>query len=453
MSGHPTNKRAMGRALSQDEKEKSMSMPASSSRSSTPEAQALIQNPLQPLDYFLGGERSMSPPPVTVEKAMDPSLGSQPSTPATSIISCLSRSDTGRSQDSDNTLYSHNSSSFDGTVFLPRISNFSAMGSHPVDHNSLPKGAAIRLFDLPKSRLEYRPAPTYPSRVSVPVSQSGSSRIHRNPTWPKRQSQGNRDLNNQAPPSRHSTFPIERPSDPTEPRATHSFVFEATENRDIPGPTKISDPLPEDMDLPYTDVPVYYNALSQETTSDESKFFELRAREEMLWETKLIKSNDFMFDSLDSKHNGLLFPWAPNSSTEPVSQSGKKSLQKVLMLPGDETAETSRIDASKYHKSDRERSRSPESVISPAASTGVTSEAAIAPGILSREELQTGMEDIQECCALSPSLPAKPCGERSWYVCRSHSLSRKTLTARIVMSHPGQTAKTTQSTRMKIVAI
>lgn len=415
MSGHPTNKIATGRSLSQDEKEKSMSMPASSSRSSTQEAQALTQNPSQPLDYFLGGERSMSPPPVTVEKPMDPSLGSQPSTPATSIISFLSRSDTGRSQDSDNTLYSHNSSTFDGTVFLPRVSNFSAMGSHPVDHNSLPKGAAIRLFDLPKSRLEYRPAPTHPSRVSVPVNQPGSSRIHRNPTWPKRQGQENRDLNNQTPPSRHSTFPIEKSSTPTEPRATHSFVFEATENRHIPGSTKIGDPLLEDMDFPDTDMPVYDNAFRQEMAPDEAAIFNVQTQEDIIWTTALMTSKQLLFDSLDSTYDGLHCEMAPNSSTELVSRLRKKPFQRFPMLQGRESAEIADHVASKHSEPDRERSCSPDSVVFPATRTIITSEAAIAPRDISRKELETQAED-QKTCASSPSPPGKLCGERSRYV-------------------------------------
>lgn len=425
MSGHGTtimDQNAMGRSLSQDEEEEGMSMPASSSRSSTPEAQALTKTRFQPPDCFLGGQRTMSPPPVTVEKAMDPSLGSQPSTPAASIISCLSRSDTGRSQDSDNTLYSHNSSSFDGTVFLPRKSSFPAMGSHPVDHNSLLNGVPIPLFKLPKSRLEYRPAPTYPSRVSVPVNQPGSSRIHRNPTWPKRQGQENRDLNNQAPRSRHSTFPIERSNNPTEPRATNSFVFEATETLNIPGSTRIGDSLPEDMDIPDTDIPVYHSALRQEMAFEEPKSFNFEAQGDMILATRLIKSNPFMYDSLDSKHDGLHCEWAPNSSTEPVSQLRKKPFQNFSVLQGDQSAGRTKLSASKHYESDRER------VIPPAASTIVTSETAISSGNLRREELQTQTEDVKESCASSPSLPAKLCGEDTRYVCRSPSIFRETLT-------------------------
>lgn len=418
MSGHRTEnmeKTAMGRSLSQDDEEKWMSMPASSSRSSTPEAQALTRSPFQPPDSFLGGERSMSPPPVTLEKAMDPSLGSQPSTPATSIISFLSRSDTGRSQDSDNTLYSQNSSSFDGTVLLPRKSNFPAMGSHPVDHNSLPKGAAIRLFELPKSRLEYRPAPTYPSRVSIPVDQPGSSRIHRYPTWPKRQGQENRDLNNQAPPSRHSTFPIGKSSNTTEPKNTHSFVFEATENRNIPGSAKIGDLLPEDMDLPDTDMPVYDNAFRQEMAPDETAIFNFQAQKDMILTTALMTSKQLMFDSIDSKYDGLHCERAPKCSAELVSQLRKKPFQKFSMLQGLESAGIAEPVASKYSESDRERSCSPDSVVFPATRTIITSEAAIAPRDINRKEVETQAED-QKSCASSPSPPGKLCGERNRYV-------------------------------------
>lgn len=388
-------------------------MPLSSSRSSTPEAQAMTKNRFQPPDSFLGGERSMSPRPVTLEKAMDPSPGSRPSTPATSIISFLSRSSTGHSQDSDNTHYSLNSSCFDGTVLVPRESPFPAMGSHPIDQNSLPKGGPVPLFDLPKSQLEYRPAPKYPSRVSVPVNQPGSSRIQRPPTWPKRQSPENRDLNNRGPPSRHSSFPIERSSNTKKPIVTRSFVFEATENRNAPGSIETARPLPEDMDLPDTDIPVYYNG--QGLAPDGVEIFNVQAQEDIIWTTGLMTSKQSMFHSLDSKYDGLHCERAPNSSTELESQLRKKPFQSFSMLGGHESAEMDEAVASKHSASDRERSCSPDSVVFPVTRTIITSEAAIAPEDISRKALETQAEH-QESCTSSPSPRGKLCGERSRYV-------------------------------------
>lgn len=385
-------------------------MPASSSRNDTREAQAPTKHSPEPLDYFVEGERTTSPRPVILEKVMDPSLGSQPNTPDASTISCLSRSSTltssstGQSQDSDFTIYSLNSSSLDEKVSVSRSSTLPAMGSYPVDRKSLSK--PIRLFELPRSLLEHRQAYPYSSSFSVPMNEASSSRINRHLTWPKRQNEEIPAHNNQAPPSRHLTFPIDRSSNQTELEATHPFVFEGNEDRNVPGSTSTSEPLPKTLITPDTEM--CYNVFPQELRPEEARFYEFRAQVDMAWATGLIKSNQCVFDSLDSKHDGLYCELAPNVSTEFVSQRNKKLLRNSSTLKG--------------HKERAERPRSPESALFSAASTIVTSEAALAPEHNSRKRLQIQTEEIQESRVSSPSPPSKPCGERSRYVCRTHSV-------------------------------
>lgn len=417
------DERATGPALSQKKKEKWMSMPASSPRNDTREAQAPAQGSIQDYDYFLGSERSMSPPPVSLEKAVDPSLSSQPNTPAASTISCLSRSSTltssstGQSQDSDITVYSQNGSSLDEAVSVSRSLTLPAMGSYPVDRKSLPKGAAARLFELPRPLFELPPVYPYSSNVSVPMNQASSSRINRYLTWPKRQIEETPAHSNQAPPSRHLTFPMERSSNPTKLEDTRSFVFEANEDRNVPGSTSTSEPLSKTMITPDTEM--CYNVLPQEMAPDEAGCYDFGAQADMFWATRLIKSNQCLLESLDSKHDGLYCELAPNASTDLVSQRSKKFLRNRAraLLQGRKSTERAINVASQRCKSDQERPRSADGAMFSDASTVVTSEAAVAPEHISRKRPNTQTEEIQESRASSPSPPDKPRSERSRYVC------------------------------------
>ncbi|KAI7786199.1 hypothetical protein LA080_004583 [Diaporthe eres] len=304
------DKKAMGPSLSQEKNEKWMSMPASSPRDNTQEAQAQTQDSFQPPEYFNGGERTISPPPVSLEKDMDPSLcshldnsqldSSLPDTSDASSTSFLSRSSTLNSfstvqtQDSDTTLCSQSNPSSDDTVSVPRSLTFPAMRPYAVDRKSLPNGASIRM-------VEQHTVFPFPTRVPGPMIQSSSGLRNTYLTWPVNQGQETPILNSQTIPSRHLTFPMERPRTPTNVEDTQSSVSQRNEERKVPDSPGLGNPLPQDVATSRAAV----NAFRQEMSPDEPEFRALQIQTDMFLKSRLTASEQWMIGFLDSKQAGF----------------------------------------------------------------------------------------------------------------------------------------------------
>lgn len=384
--------------------------PASSHRDCTPEDQAQTQDSVQPLDHIHGGQRATSPPPGALEKAMDPSLGSRPDTPTASSTSCLSRSSTlnsfstTESQESINTLYSLISSFTDETVSVSRSLTLPAMGSYPVDRKSLPKGASIRLFDLPKLPSERSGYP-YPSGTSVQTNQAGSGRINRYTTWPDRQNIETPAHDKQVLPSRHLTFPIEKSKDPTELAGSPYFVFEGSEGRRIPVSSRRHSPFLQGATTLSTEM--CYNLFKQESPLDEAEFYRLQERNGMSVNPhggRLGTSNDWMIGSLHSKHDGVHSELAHSPPTEWPSQrhTCRQASRNVSIIHGSKAAERSKGVVSQHHRSDLKRPCSPDSAMFSTTSTIITPGAAVAPEHTRRKESWIQEEEVHESRSSSP---------------------------------------------------
>lgn len=415
MSGHPTEvmvKKATGRPLSQDEKEEWMSMPASSSRSNTPKAQAQTQDSFQPLDYFYEGERTMSPPPVALEKAIDPSLDSQPDTPSASSTSCLSRTSTLNSfstvqtQDSDTTLCSQSTQSSDDTVSVSRSRTFPAMGSYPNDRKILPKGTDLRI-DLPRSLHKQQTICPFPIGVSVPLAQSVPGRSNTYLRWPGDQG-GTPVPSNQTAPSRHLTFPIERPRNPTILEDTQPSMPERTEEETVSESSGLGNPLAKDMNNSSTDM--CYNVVMQAVPPDDAELASLQAETDVFLKSRMITSERRMFGLLDSKQTGLEFKLDPIASF--LSQR-RKNLHRNRPA-----SKTRRSLASQSYQADIGRPCSPGGNVLSAASTIPTPESMEEPEHISKNEPLSQTEEIQGSRSPSPSLPQTLCGEDNRYVAR-----------------------------------
>lgn len=401
--------------------EKSFPMPASASRNNTQEDQAQTHHPIQPRDYFLGGERTTSPPPGGLEKVMDPSLRSPPDTPAASSISSPSRSSTlnsfstTQSQESNTTI---DSTSSDDTVSVPRSLSFPAMGSHPADHKSLSKGETIRMVQFPVISLYHLKHTAFPLRIGVPVPLPQYSSGHNNthPTWPDDQS-GGPAPNNQAPPSRHLTFPIGGPRNLTKFEDSISFMPEGDEDRTISESSRPGDPLSEDsgVDIPNTDV----ESRSLETQTD--AFLESRMN---------TSEERWMIGSLHSRQPGLQCQLPPDPSS--LLQRRKSSRRNRPMSNARRGLERTASLASQHCHAGTERSCSPCNTVFNVfndPSTITNSEATAEPENFSRNEPQNPEEEIKESHSPSLSLRNKPRGESKRYVQRTQSGYYMTLTA------------------------
>lgn len=291
----------------EEEQEGWSSVPASPHGNNTLKAQPQAQDSLQPLDYFDMGERTMSPPPVALEKARSPSPGPCPDTPAASTISGISRSSTNnsfQSHDSDITLYSQTTSSSDDTISVPRSLSFPVMGASPLDHNSLPKGANIRVFRLPK--------PVFDAYTGVPVSMNWASPapIEGHPPW--QEGQGEEILSHNSPvlPSRHQTFPIGRPRIDD----TQTPVPQGAQDLTETDASSTSDQLSKAEANPAPSMG--HNVIRQEFPPDEADLQSLPAQTDMFLKGRFSTADRWVVGSFDRKHTGLYCGFASSSSTE-----------------------------------------------------------------------------------------------------------------------------------------
>lgn len=431
------DKRATGPALSQDKKEKWMSIPASSPRNDTREAQAPTQGSPQPYDYFLGSERTMSPPPVSLEKGVDPSQGSQPNTPAASTISCLSRSDTLNSsstlasfstlnssittqtQESGTTLCSQSSSSSDDTVSVPRSQTFPAMASYPNDRKILPKETTIRMVELRRSL--YKQHAVLPSHIggSAPPDQSSPGRSNTYLMWPYEQGEVAPVPNNQAPPSRHFTFPIEILRD------SGRLVDKEISTISPPQDPFLFNRSPEDVTISNTDM--CYDMFKQEMPPDEPEFRSLQAQKDVFLKSRLTTPEQWMIGLLDSKEAGLQCQLAPNPSF--LSQRRKNLHRNRPLSKARKEPERVMNLASHHYEADGEQPYSPGSTTSSVANTITTPEATAEPEGFRQNQAQPEAEETQDSGFMGPSLPNEPSGGGNRYVDKIHSNQRKTLTA------------------------
>lgn len=405
-----------------------MSMPTPSSRSNTPEAQARARDPFQPLDLFHEGERTMSPPPVTFEKAMDPSLDSQPNTPTGSSTfsrtSTLNSLSTVQTQDSDTTLYSQSTirtqdteatlcspitTTSDDTASVSRSRTFPSMGSYSNDRKALPKGTSLRV-DLPRLLHQQHTIPTFPIGVSIPLAQYSPGRSNMYLAW--RGDQGVTPVpSNQTGPSRGLTFPIERPRNSTSLEDMQPSMFEETEEEAVSESSGLSDPLPQDINNSDTDT--CDNMVKQEVFPDNTKPTSLQAETDVFVKKTMITSGQRMFGSLDSKQTGLKFQL--DSSPSFLSQRRKNSHRSRP------TPKTRRILASQNYQADGGRPPNPGSNVLCAASTIPTPESMEAPEHISKNKRRSQIEEIQGSRSPSPSLGKRPRGEDNRYVARIKS--------------------------------
>lgn len=381
----------------------------------------------------------MSPPPVSLEKAMNPSLDSHldnsqldsslPDTSDASSTSFLSRSSTLNSfstvqtQDSDTTLFSQSSPSSDDTVSVPRSLTFPAMRPYAVDRTSLPKGASIRMVEHPASIYEQHTAFPFPIGVSVPMVQSRAGLRNTYITWPVNQGQGIPIPNNQAPPSRHLTFPMERPRTPTKVEDTQSSMSQRNEERKVPELPGLGDPLPKDVATSRT----AFNAFRQEMPPDELESCGLQMRTDMFLKSRLTASEQWMIGFLDSKQAGFHCQAASNPSL--LSQSRKSLHRKRPTSKARKESERVMNLNFQHCPADRQRSCSPGSTVLSAATTNASSEATMEPKDFRANDPRTRAEEIQESRSPSPSLTKNPCDEGNRYVARTQSGYSKTLTA------------------------
>lgn len=407
-------------------------MPASSPRDNTQEAQAQTQDSFQPPEYFNGGERTISPPPVTLEKDMDPSLcshlensqldSSLPDTSDASSTSFLSRSSTLNSfstvqtQDSDTTLFSQSSPSLDDTVSVPRSLTFPAMRPYAVDRNSLPNGASIRM-------VEQHTVFPFPTRVPGPMIQSSSGLRNTYLTWPVNQGRETPIPNNQTIPSRHLTFPMERPRTPTKVEDTQSSVSQRNEERKVPDSPGLGNPLPQDVATSRAAV----NAFRQEMPPDEPQFRALQIQTDMFLKSKLTASEQWMIGFLDSKKAGFHCQGVPNPSLLSQRRKGPHR-NRPTSKTRKEPERVMNLDSQHYHAS-RQRPCSPDSTALSPAGTVASSEVTMEPKDFRANEPGARTEEIQESRSPSPTLTNKPCGEDKRYVLRTPSSYSKMLTA------------------------
>lgn len=389
-----------------------MSTPPSSPRNSTRGTQGQTEDDLESFDYFHEGKRAIPPLLVGLEKAMDPSPGPQPQTPAASSTSCLSRSSTlsslstTQTHESDTTDCSQSSLSSDDTTSLYRSLTLPSPVSYPVGRK--------HFFKVPRALFEHRSVFPYPSGVSVPMERASFGRINRHPTWPDRQDEGRAAHNHHQSPLRHSTFPIESPRNPTLLHDTQTLISEGPEDAIVPEPSDMSDVLPENVTTSSTDM--CYDVFRQEMPPDEPEFYTSHMQIGMFVKGSLISPDHCVFGSLDSKHDGLYCEVAANPSTEYVSQRRKMLSRKIPILQGRKAAERARNVASQLYRTYGENQQSPERTMFSSANTLVTSEAAVAPKHMNRKEFPTQAEASRKSCSSSPSPPDKPCGEINRYV-------------------------------------
>ena len=391
-------------------------MPASAPRNNIPEALAQTQDSPQPLEYFPGSERTMSPPPIALEKAMDPSQASQPDTPTVPrASSCLSRSSTLNSysttqtQDSDITFYSQSNSSSDDTISGPsvRSSTFPAMGSYPVDRKSFPKGASIRVFEFPQSFFEPPTVFQYQSGASYQINRSTPGHTNRYFTWSDGQDGEITAEPNQAPPSRHLTFPFERSRNPGILEDTHFSMRENTGDATLSESSNMFDPLQKPATASDTEMDcTVFN-------HHQAGLDHLKTQTDVLEKSRLTSSERLLLALLESKQAGLHCERAPNPSF--LSQRRKNSPWNSTMSKTPKESEHVVNLTSQDCQADTERPSGPGSTAI-FTSTIATSVATMEPEQFSTNELRTQLEDVQESRSGSPSFPNEPCGKRNRYV-------------------------------------
>lgn len=401
-------------------------MPASAPRNNTPEALAQTEDSPQPPDYFHESKRTTSPPPVALEKAMDPSQASQPDTSTASTASCLSRSSTLNSysttqtQESDITLYSQSSSSSDETISVPSLRSltFPAMRSYPVDRKSLPKGASIRVFEFPQSFFEPPPVFPYQSGDSFQMNQSTPGHINRYYGWSDGQDEGSPADPNQAPPSRHLTFPIERSMNPGKPDDAHSSMREEDGDSTFSGSFNIVNPLQKLARASDTDMD--YTVFKQEMPPDEAVFEPLTTHTDVFVKSRLTSSERWALALLLSKQAGLHCERAPNTSV--LSQRCKNSpSNRPLSKTTEELERGANLSPQPSHV-DAEQPSGPGSTAF-STSTFATSVPTAEPEEFSTNELrtQTQTEETQGSHSSSQSVLNDMSVEGNPYVPKSQS--------------------------------
>lgn len=404
--------KAKGRSHTQDEEARWTTRPASPHEENTQEAQAQTQRSLQPLDSLLEGLRTMSPPPVALEKGVKSSLDSQPGTSALSTTSSLSRSSTltsiatTQSQDTDITLFSRNSTSSDETLSPSRALTLPVISSFPGDRKSQPKRAKLSLLEGPTSFFDQSSLFSYGGIVPVPFSQFRPGRINRYLSWPDLQGEEIPTYNNQAPPLRHLTFPIEGSREPSKPDSTIPSTFDGREGTTVPDSSDMGGQLPKDVAIPVTEK--HCNVFRQEMIPNEADCGNLQTQTDMYLRERFT-SDHWVMDSLDSKRADLHRGFASYHSTHIRSQRAKRAPNDLWgTIKRREASENAIIEAAGYQDVEREQ-------LSRQDSTVVNLGAAVDPEAPNSIELQKEVNDNQESRRSSPVRGKKLCRRNPRY--------------------------------------
>lgn len=287
------------------------SMPPSPHGNNKLGGHARTRDSIQPLDYFhtLGiGERTMSPPPVGLEKARGPPTDSHPDTPAASTTSDFSRSSTInslQSQDSDITSYSLNTSSSDDTISVPRSLSFPVARNSPLNPNSLPK------VDVP---FDFSSLLNAYASVRAPKDWASPVPINTHFFWPEGRDEESPTRTNQALPSRHSTFPIERRRSQTKLGDASSYTSNGNEDPAEPELSGMTDQTPEAVATSFPGM--HHNTMRQETLPDEADRESLSVQTDTFLKGRFSVSDGLVVGSFDRKHADLSYGFASTSSTE-----------------------------------------------------------------------------------------------------------------------------------------
>lgn len=393
--------------LSQDQSEKWRSRNASTTRNNTAEAQAVTDNLVQPLDYLVEGEKTMSRHPEDLQKALDSLPDSRPDTPSSSATSYLSRSDTISSstsietQGSSITGYSQaNLSSYDTLRVLRSLTLPTAMGANAADVKPFLKRSTFPVLEVPRSLLDRDPTLLYQSGSIAPMDQHGHDHINRHATWPEILHHPS-----QSPPAQTHSSTVERSRNPVRPEDTRSFIFEETMGSPVLTPSD-SDSNVDSLQHQARDsgIDISYSWTSQDTSSSEAVNPNLQHA---------------MINSFHCEPHGFQPPFSSISFSKLLLQRPKKTPRNRSRSKFRKGLERVVDLAPQHTHAERERQHSPDSAISSTCSTIVDSEATVEPEDRSMNDGLPQEDDNQKSRSPTPSPPTNLVGNRKRCVPRS----------------------------------
>jgi hypothetical protein len=285
---------------------------------------------------------------------------------------------------------------------VPRSLSFPVMGFSPLDRDSLPNAAHIRVLRLLES--------VSGQHTGVPVSMNWPSPASDDRHLPRPLGRGEEPAtqNNQAVPSRHSTFPIGRLRNSSNLDDTHSSMLSGNEDPTDPDASEMGDQLPEDA---ATAVPeMRHDLTKQETASDEAHLPSLPVQTDMFLKGRFAATDRWVVGSFDHKLAGLNGPFVSSSSTESFLHYRRRLSRRHGPYKG--AGRTVSNDVAFWHyEGDGERPCSRNGHMLSIADPLVNSEAVAGPGSPKRFELQNQADDMAESLSSCSSPRMNPSAE------------------------------------------